>query len=59
MAYFAVYEVETGEIQNLIECPQFLVETIHLDEGQQFLEVDHQVSAKKYVIKNNVLVLRD
>ncbi|HFG2494538.1 TPA: hypothetical protein ACNH5N_003071 [Acinetobacter baumannii] len=59
MAYFAVYEVESGEIQNLIECPEFLVETIHLDEGQQFLEVDHQVSTKKYVIKNNVLVLRD
>ncbi|HHO3503429.1 TPA: hypothetical protein ACRRG1_003800 [Acinetobacter baumannii] len=59
MAYFAVYEVETGEIQNLIECPEFLVETIHLEEGQQFLEVSHQVSAKKYVIKNDELVLRD
>ena len=36
MAYFAVYEVETGEIQNLIECSEFLAETIHLEEGQQF-----------------------
>ncbi|MFX7533977.1 hypothetical protein ABTJ29_04060 [Acinetobacter baumannii] len=59
MAYFAVYEVETGEIQNLIECPGFLAETIHLEEGQQFLEVDHQVSANKYLVKNDELVLRD
>ncbi|AWL19438.1 hypothetical protein DIW83_10580 [Acinetobacter nosocomialis] len=59
MAYFAVYEVETGEIQNLIECPEFLVETIHLGNGQQFLQVDHQVSANKYLIKNDELVLRD
>lgn len=59
MAYFAVYEVETGEIQNLIECPEFLVESIHLDEGQQFLEVDHQVSANKYLIKDDELVLMD
>ncbi|EXH15152.1 hypothetical protein K5F35_05620 [Acinetobacter baumannii] len=59
MAYFAVYEVGTGEIQNLIECPVFLVETIHLEEGQQFLKVDHQVSPNKYLIKNDELVLRD
>ncbi|OYM94215.1 hypothetical protein [Acinetobacter baumannii] len=59
MAYFAVYEVETGEIQNLIDCPEFLAETIHLEDGQQFLEVDHQVSANKYLVKNDELVLRD
>ncbi|MFH3652808.1 hypothetical protein [Acinetobacter nosocomialis] len=59
MAYFAVYEVGTGEIQNLIECPVFLVETIHLEEGQQFLKVDHQVSPNKYLVKNDELVLRD
>ncbi|EHU2649446.1 hypothetical protein [Acinetobacter baumannii] len=59
MAYFAVYEVESGEIQNLIECPEFLVKTIHLEDGQQYLEVDHQVSAKKYLVKNDELVLRD
>lgn len=59
MAYFAVYEVKTGEIQNLIDCPEFLVETIHLENGQQFLEVDHQVSANKYVVINDELVLKN
>ena len=32
MAYFAVYDIESGEIQNIIECPEFLSTTIHHKE---------------------------
>ncbi|KOR15260.1 hypothetical protein ABW55_09545 [Acinetobacter sp. C15] len=56
MAYFAVYDTESGEIQNIIECPEFLSRTIHRDENQQVLELEKQVSALKYKIKDHQLI---
>ncbi|WP_171500819.1 hypothetical protein [Acinetobacter guerrae] len=56
MAYFAVYETESGEIQNIIESPEFLAESIHHDEHQEVLQLDQQVSALKYKILNHELI---
>ncbi|WP_151732508.1 hypothetical protein [Acinetobacter ursingii] len=56
MAYFAVYDTESGEIQNIIECPEFLSTTIHCDENQQVLKLEQQVSALKYKIVNHQLI---
>lgn len=56
MAYFAVYEIESGEIQNIIECPEFLSTTIHRDENQQVLKLEQQVSALKYKIIDHQLI---
>ena len=56
MAYFAVYDIESGEIQNIIECPEFLSTTIHRDENQEVLKLEQQVSALKYKIINHQLI---
>lgn len=56
MAYFAVYETESGEIQNIIECPEFLSDSIHHDDNQEVLQLDQQVSALKYKIINHELI---
>lgn len=56
MAYFAVYDIESGEIQNIIECPEFLSTTIHRDENQEVLKLEHQVSALKYKIIDHQLI---
>lgn len=56
MAYFAVYDIESGEIQNIIECPEFLSTTIHRDENQQVLKLEQQVSALKYKIIDHQLI---
>ncbi|WP_440599755.1 hypothetical protein ACSF3O_06595 [Acinetobacter soli] len=56
MAYFAVYNIESGEIQNIIECPEFLSTTIHRDENQQILKLEQQVSALKYKIIDHQLI---
>jgi len=56
MAYFAVYDIESGEIQNIIECPEFLSTTIHRHENQQVLKLEQQVSALKYKIIDHQLI---
>lgn len=56
MAYFAVYETESGEIQNFIECPEFLSDSIHHDDNQEVLQLDQQVSALKYKIIDHELI---
>ena len=56
MAYFAVYDTESGEIQNIIECPEFLSKTIHRDENQKVLKLEQQVSALKYKIIDHQLI---
>lgn len=56
MAYFAVYDIESGEIQNIIECPDFLSTIIHCDENQQVLKLEQQVSALKYKIIDHKLI---
>lgn len=56
MAYFAVYDIESGEIQNIIECPEFLSTTIHRDENQEVLKLEQQVSALKYKIVDHQLI---
>ena len=59
MAYFAVYEKSDGEIKNTVECPDFLTESIHLDDDQDYIQVDFQVSPSKYCIQNNKLIEKD
>ncbi|MCK4095389.1 hypothetical protein [Acinetobacter radioresistens] len=59
MAYYAVYNVETGEIENMVECPEFLKETIHVDEAQSILEVDTMIQAASYIVKNQKLTIKD
>jgi len=56
LAYFAVYDTESGEIQNIIECPEFLSTTIHYAENQQVLKLEQQVSALKYKIIDHQLI---
>ncbi|WP_288418918.1 hypothetical protein [uncultured Acinetobacter sp.] len=56
MAYFAVYDIESGEIQNIIECPEFLSTTIQRDENQQVLKLEQHVSALKYKIIDHQLI---
>jgi len=56
LAYFAVYDIESGEIQNIIECPEFLSTTIHRDENQEVLKLEQQVSALKYKIIDHQLI---
>lgn len=56
MAHFAVYETESGVIQNIVECPEFLKTQIHLDQGQDVLKIDGQIVQADYLVKNNELV---
>ncbi len=48
MAYFAVFDVVSGKIENIVECPEFLVTTIHLETTQDVIQVESQVSAAQY-----------
>ena len=48
MAYFAVFDVATGRIENIVECPEFLVNNIHLETTQDVIQVESQVSATQY-----------
>ena len=57
MAYFAVYDVKTGVIENVVECPEFLASTIHIEDYQNILQIDSQISAHNYVVKDNKLML--
>lgn len=56
MAYFAVYDIESGEIQNIIECPEFLSNAIHHHANQQVLKLEQQVSALMYKIIDHQLI---
>ncbi|MDI1223016.1 hypothetical protein [Acinetobacter sp.] len=56
MAYFAVYQIETGVIQNVVECPDFLESTIHLDHGQDVLKIEGQIVQANYLVINQKLV---
>ena len=58
MSYFAVYDESSGEIQNVVECPDFLADTIHLDSGQSYIKVDQQVSPRKYLVLDRTLILK-
>lgn len=58
MAYFAVFKVETGEVENIVECPEFLKDTIFLNENERCIQIESQVLASKYLIVNNELVLK-
>lgn len=59
MSYFAVYEESSGEIKNVVECPDFLADTIHLDAGQSFIKVEEQVSPRKYLVSDGILIQKD
>ncbi|WEE41535.1 hypothetical protein [Acinetobacter sp. TAC-1] len=56
MAYFAVYCIETGVIQNVVECPEFLKQRIHLDLGQDVLKIEGQIVQANYIVINQKLV---
>lgn len=58
MTYFAIYDQKSGEIENVVECPEFLESTIHLEDHQQYLQVESQVSAQQYLVVDRLLVLR-
>ena len=55
MAYFAVFDIETGRIENFVECPEFLANSIHLEENQDMIQVESQVSATQYHVVNREL----
>lgn len=59
MAYYVVYDKLTGEIENIVECPEFLVDTIHLDADQSFIKVEEQVSPQKYIVSDGILTQKD
>lgn len=56
MAYFAVYCIETGVVLNVVECPVFLKQRIHLDPGQDVLQIEDQIEQQRYLVKNQQLV---
>lgn len=56
MAYYAVYDKLSGEIENMVECPEFLADTIHLDTNQSFIEVGEQVSPQEYLVSDGILI---
>lgn len=56
MAYFAVYDMETGVIQNVVECPLFLEDKIHVDQGQGVLKIEEQIVQANYFVINKELV---
>ncbi|MFW1755988.1 hypothetical protein [Acinetobacter guillouiae] len=56
MAYFAVYCIETGVILNVVECPEFLKQRIHLDPGQDVLQIEGQIVQANYIVINQKLV---
>lgn len=59
MSYFAVYDESSGEIQNVVECPDFLADSIHLDSGQSCIKVDQQVSPRKYLVSDGILIQKE
>ena len=59
MAYFAVYNKQSGVIENVVECPEFLAKTIHLESHQQYLKVESQVSENQYLVIDHLLVFRN
>lgn len=56
MAYFAVYCIETGVVLNVVECPEFLKQRIHLDPGQDVLKIEGQIVQANYIVINQKLV---
>ena len=58
MAYYAVYDKLSGEIENIVECPEFWSDTIHLYGNQSYLQVESQVSPQEYLIFKDSLVLK-
>lgn len=56
MAYFAVYCIETGVVLNVVECPEFLESTIHVDFGQDVLKIEGQIVQANYLVINQKLV---
>ena len=58
MAYFAIFDTKTGQIENIVDCPNFLKDSIHLECNQEFIEIESQISASKYIVVKSELVLR-
>lgn len=56
MAYFVVYDKESGVIENVVECPEFLATTIHMESNQDYLQVDSLVSEKQFLVIDHLLV---
>lgn len=55
MAYYVIYDIETGLIENVVECPEFLAETIHLEDSQEYIQVDSQVSPAQFHVRDGEL----
>ena len=52
---YAVYDVGTGEIDRVIDAPEFMRDRISLMGSQAIAEVDMMVYSDKYHIKDGVL----
>lgn len=59
MAYYAVYNKLSGEIENIVECPDFLADTIYLDDGQSFIKVEEQTSPQKFLVSDGILIQKE
>lgn len=52
---YAVYAVETGEIDRVIDTPDFMQSKIEVLEGQSIAEIDMMVYNDGYCIKDGKL----
>ena len=53
--FYAVYDVKTGLIEQVISIPEPFKHTIELKDGQSIFEADYQIDNSKEYIKNGEL----
>ena len=56
MAYYAIFELDSGNILKVIESPPFLVDRITFDEGQQIALLPHDIQDTQYKIQGDQLI---
>ena len=52
---YAVYYISSGEIERVIECPEFLLPSVEIRDGQKVLPLDRQIMGSGHYIKDGVL----
>lgn len=52
---YAIYYISSGDIERIVDCPEFLLERIPIKDGQKGLVLDRQIAGSDHYIKDGVL----
>ena len=52
---YAIYYISSGDIERIVDCPEFLLVGVPIKDGQKVLVLDRQITGSDHYIKDGVL----